>query len=143
MGAAAGQWAPWNPTETDRTPKFPIPHWGPPYFGGFRPNYLIYYAPDAPLPDTQMEKAGECETTDHTMGRRGTPRGATEPDGSPNFGYSAPESAKIWRIRSKFSNIFLRPTPPFPNTQMGKVAEGETTGPNKVTRRNTTERYGT
>ena len=57
---------------------FDIPPWGPPYFGGFLPNSLIFSAPNSPLPQNPTEEGGENETTAQTKGLRGTPRNATE-----------------------------------------------------------------
>ena len=61
-------------------------HWNPPYFGGFRPNYVIFFRRTPPFPNTQMGKAGKCETADQAKGRRGLPRNVTETDGTPKFG---------------------------------------------------------
>ena len=123
-----------------------IAHWGPPYFGGFLPNYLIFLRTTPPFPDAHPGKAAKYETTDQTEGaaaHHGTPRNAMAPEGSPKFGYPALESAIFWRVPSELSNIFCAQRPPFPNTQMGKAAERATTDQNKATRRNATERYGT
>ena len=122
------------------------PQRNPPYFGGFRPNYVIFFCAERPFPNTQMGKAGECETTDQTKGRRGTPRNVTEPAGAPKFGYSAMESAIFRWISPKLSNILCAKHPPFPNTQMEKAEECATTDQTKGaaerqgTLRNLTER---
>ena len=101
--------------------------------------------PTPPLfPNTQVGR-GKCETTAHSKGRRGTSRNATEPDGTPKFGYSALVSAIFWWIFSKLSNIFCFRRPPFPNTQVGKGGS-ETTDQTKGrcgTPRNVTEPDGT
>ena len=135
---------PRNPTEPDGAPKFGYSALESSIFWRSPSEFSnIFCAQHPPFPNTQMGKAGDCETTDHTRGRRGTPRNAAEPDGTPKFGYSALGSAKIWRTHSKFANIFCARRLPFPNTQMRKEAECETADPNKVARRNTAERYGT
>ena len=72
----------------------------------------------------------------------GTPRNATEPEGTPKFFYPALESAIFWRIRSKFSNIFCfrRPPVPTPSCESGKIRNYR---PNRGAPRNTKERRGT
>ena len=55
-----------------------IPHWGPPYFGGFSPNYVIFLRRTTPFFPTPKWERGKCDTTAQTKGRRGTPRNVTE-----------------------------------------------------------------
>ena len=95
-----------------------IPHWNPPKFGGFLPNSLIFFAPDAPFPQHPNGKGGgmrnyrpkQSDAAEH----HGTPRNATEPDGAPKFGYSALGSAIVWRISPELSNIYAPKNPFFP-----------------------------
>ena len=109
------------------------PNWNPPYFGLFPPNYVIFFPPNAPFPNTKMGK-GNTKLPTKQRGaaeRDGTPRKATEPDGAPKFSYSALESAIFWSIFSKLCNIFCTERPPFPNTQMERGAKCETTDQTK------------
>ena len=121
-----------------------IPHWDPPYFGGFPPNCLIFYAADAPfLPNTQTAKGAKCETTDQTKERLGTPRSATETDGSPKLGHTALGPAEFWWIFSKLPNIYCFLQPPLSPTRMWGRGEMRNYRPNKGAPRDATERYGT
>ena len=70
---------PRNATEPGGMPKFGYSALGSTIFWWAYPklsNILCVERP--PFPNAQMGKAGVCETTDQTKGRRGTPRGATE-----------------------------------------------------------------
>ena len=150
--AAKYKGAPLNTSERHGAPRnlagrlnLAIAHWNLAYFGGFLPNSLNFLALETPCSKTQVEKAGECETTDQTKGRRGTPRNATEPNGTPKCGYAALKSAIFWRIPSEFSDIFGARRP-HPNTQLGKAVECETTDQTKRYRgtpRKATGSYGT
>ena len=95
-----------------------IPHWNPPYFGGFPPKLCNIFAANTPLSPTPKWERGGMR---NYRPNKGAPRNATEPDGTPKFGYPAPESTIFWRISPKLCNTFLRrPPPPFPNTRTGK-----------------------
>ena len=102
-------------------------------------NSLIFSAPDAPFPNTQLGAVGKYETTEQTKGRRGTIRYmalrlnlATPPWGPSYFGGSIPNSL-----------IFLDPKAPISQRPTGKGGEIRNYRPNKWTIRNTEERHGT
>ena len=123
-----------------------IPHWNPPYFWRIfskLPNIFLRRTP--PFSQHPSGEWGECETTDQTKGRRGTPRGFTEPDGTPKFGYSALESAVFWWVFFKLSNIacFQRPFFPTPQVRKGECKTTDQTKGSRGTPRSVTERYGT
>ena len=71
-GAAGSRGALRNLTERLN---FATPHWNPPYFGGFPPNYVIFFAANPPLfPNTNVGK-GEMR---NYRPNKGAPRNATE-----------------------------------------------------------------
>ena len=144
-GAAERRGTSRSATEPGGTPKFghsalePTKCW---WVFAKLPNILCFQSP--PFSPTPKWGWAECEATDQTKGaaeRRGTPRTTAEPDGSPEFCYSAPESAIFRWITSKCSNILGFRRPFFPNAQVGK---GGAKLPTKQRApRNASERYGT
>ena len=54
---------------------FDIPHWLPPYFGGFLPNSLIYSRCPTPISQHPTGKGGEIR---NYRPNKGAPRNATE-----------------------------------------------------------------
>ena len=99
--------------------------------------------PTPPFPNTQMGKGGKCETTNQNKGaprstaeRHGALRNLTDrlnlaiPNLNPPYFSGPPPIMKY----------FMRPTPPFPNTENGKGG-GDAKLPTK--QRGTAERHGT
>ena len=72
------------------------------------------------FPIAQAGNGGRCESTDKTKGRRGAPRGVTEPGGVPKFGHIALVSTIFWCVFSKLCNIFCVRRPPFPQHPSGE-----------------------
>ena len=118
-----------------------IPHWNPPYFGGFRPNYVIFPRPTPPFPIPKWGRGRNTQLPTQTKGRRGKPRNDAEPGGAPKFGYPALESAIIWRISPELSNI-LPPNAPFSRRPNGKGGRMRNYRPNKGAPRKAAEGHG-
>ena len=110
-----------------------IPHWDPPYFDGFPPNYVIYVAPATPFSQRPDGKGGRARNYRPKKGARR------------NYSIWIPP---IWNhpYSGRFlpdSLIFSAHRSHFPNTQMGKEVRCETTDQNKASQRNTAIRHGT
>ena len=133
-GAAEDQGSPRNATEPGEAPKFGYPELESAVFWWPKPELsYILRSQHTKMPKTQMGKAGECENTCQTKGRRGTPRGATEPGGAPKFGYPELRPTIFWRICPEISNILRarRPLSQQPNGKGGDASD-ETKGAPRI-----------
>ena len=72
---------PRNASEPDGTPKFGQPALGSAIFWRIPPKFSIIFCAGNPFPNTQLGQ-GTCETTERRKTHRGTPRIATERDGT-------------------------------------------------------------
>ena len=98
------------------------PPWNPPYFGGFPPNFLIFFAPDTPFTNTPLGKGGMRNYRTQKEETRNT----TERDGTPKFSQPALESTIFRRIPPRFPDIFAH-AHPITQHLIGKGGKYETT----------------
>ena len=118
------------------------PNWNPPYFSGPRPNYVILYAPCAPLSPTPKCGRGGRGTKLPAQQRVAAERQGTlrRLAGRLNFGGAFLESAIFRRAPPNFVIFFFRRAPRSPIAHRGK---GDANLPTKKgAARGVTGRYG-
>ena len=93
-------------------------------------------------PTPKWESGRNAKLPTKTKRRGGTPRGATEPDGAPKFGYPALESAIFWWIPPKLSNILCARRPLFPTPKWERQRNAQLPTKQRAPR-STAVRHGT